>query len=174
MFKIFCCTSMCVPSFSCGHVTLKSEVAQASVEAAFILPIALLLCGMMVQVGIYGFTRSVMMRTCAETVRVASFDFDGNTQDCCEFAKRRLKAIPNLTLFHTPSPDDWDIQIQISDRSAKVSITGHFQPIPVIGALVEAFTEKDDKGCIIRAEVEEHTQPSWVEGSYDGWQKIWG
>lgn len=174
MCKIFCCTNMC--SFFPARIykTLSSEIAQASVEAAFILPVALLLCGMVIQVGIYGFTRSVMMRTCAETVRVAAFDFDGNTQDCCEFAKRRLAAIPNLALFHTPPADDWDIQIHVTNRSAKVSITGHFQPIPVIGMLVEAFGEKDDKGCVIKAEVEGNTQPSWVEGSYDGWQKIWG
>lgn len=151
-----------------------SEHGQASVEAAFLLPATMLLLALLIEPACMGYTLAVMRASAAETARVAATDYDGDFADCADFAKRRLRAIPEVSIFHVGGEDDWEVQIVRDERSVHVSIRGHVRPLPLMGVLASAFRSADGRGVILEASFSEKVRADWVGGTYDTWQEMWG
>lgn len=152
------------------------QEGQASVEAAVLLPTLMLVFALLLQPACMGYTRSVMQSAAAETARAALTDTDGNFDDCVAFAKRRLAAVPEVSIFHVGGADDWQVQVDRQDSGKKVhvDIRGHVRPLPLMGVLASTFSESDGTGVVMDVQVDEELRADWVGGSYDSWQEIWG
>lgn len=150
------------------------RAGQASVEAAFLLPTLMLLLALLTEPACMGYTLAVMRASAAETVRVVATDYDGDVADCVAFAKRRLRAIPEVPIFHVGGEDDWEVLIARDEQSVRVSIRGHVRPLPLMGVLASTLGSSDGRGVILEAGFFEKTRADWVGGSYDTWQEMWG
>lgn len=75
------------------------RLGQMSVEAALLLPVALALIALLVQPACVLYTRSVMAATAGELARL-SLTRRGGEDELREFALRRLRAVPDLSIFH--------------------------------------------------------------------------
>ena len=149
------------------------EEGQASVEAAVLLPTLMLLLALLLEPACMGYTRCVMCSAASEAVRVAGTDYDGDFDDCRSFVLRRLRAVPEVPLFHVGGQRDWTVDISGGDGKAQVRISGHVRPLPLVGCLAAAFGESDAQGVVLRAEASGETRPSWVGGTYETWQEVW-
>ncbi len=98
------------------------ECGQATVEAAFVIPLLFALFGVLLQPALLLYDRCVMGAAAAETCRLAS------TQPCSEdamraFALRRLAALPPLDLFHSQDcPWELDVQAGQGAQASQVRI----------------------------------------------------
>lgn len=156
-----------------GTAIVSQNSGQASVEAAFMLPVLFFLMLLLMQPIIILYTKTMMASAAQETCRVVSTDFDASFDDCRQFAKRRLRAIPSLSLFHVGGDDSWDIQITRSKNKSVVEISSHAKALPLVGMSAWGVAGMDDEGIILKVKAAQSTQPSWVKGGYRDWQKIW-
>ena len=157
---------------------LAHEVtAQATVEAAFLLPTFLTLLLLALQPVCLLYTRAVMESAAAETARlmITGEDEDGASYEA--FALRRLAAVPNLSIFHEGGALAWDIELglaQDNDGSVTVSIEGTVSPLPVLGVFARALGSTNAQGdVVLHVEVSYAGRPSWLEGDYDSWIEAW-
>jgi hypothetical protein len=143
------------------------------VEAAVLLPTLMLLLSMLVQPVCMGYTRMIMAHAAAETLRVMATSPDEATAR--NYALRRLRAVPEASLFHAGADRDWQIQVGREDegRVAVASIAGHVRPLPFFGILASAFGERDGQGVVLRVQVRGNVRPAWVGGDYGEWQEMW-
>ncbi len=152
--------------------------AQASVEAAFLLPVFLTLLLLALQPCCLLYTRAVMESAAAEGARLALTSEAKDEEALEAFVQRRLGAVPNLSIFHEGDDLDWDISLvrgTDSSGSVSVSIAGAVRPLPVLGAFVGAWGTPDESGNVkLEVEVTYNGRPSWLEGSYDSWISSWG
>lgn len=153
---------------------LACQGGQASVEAALVLPIVMLVLALLLEPACMGYTLAVMRGCAAEVARAALTDVDGDFSECVLFAKRRLKAVPELSPFHVGGEGDWDVHVERSGGEVEVLIRGHARPLPLMGALASAFALSDAQGVVLEAQVQERLRPTWVGGSYESWQQLWG
>lgn len=157
----------------------QSEMGQASVEAALVLPTVLLLIALLVQPAMMLYTRCVMAHTAAETCRLMSTTASSDTimSDARrEYVLRRLSAVPDLPLFHVGGQEGWDVEMEgsTSSHQARVRITGRVRPLPVIGLLMAFGSAAQGDGIVVMTvEVKTQTRPDWVEGGYDEWRSGW-
>ena len=156
-----------------SHRELLSCAGQASIEAACILPVLFVLMLLMVQPIIIAYTKTMMNDAAQETCRVVSTDYDASFDDCRQFAIRRLRTIPYMSLFHQGGDDAWDIQISRNDKHSIVEITSHAQPLPLVGLSAWGLASLDDEGIVLQVKAEQQSRASWVKGGYHDWQKIW-
>lgn len=149
-----------------------STSGQASVEAACLLPIVMLLVGLLVQPICVLYTKSVMGSTAAELLRVATTNSD--TQELVAYGKRRLEAVPEVALFHVGGEDDWIIEMDgISTNHASVAIRGHTRLLPVLGAGASLLGKQDGQGLVLEVHLQSQTRPKWLGGSYGSWLQVW-
>ena len=121
------------------------------------------------------YTRSVMRATAAECVRAfGTARDDYGEEECRRFALRRLAAVPEVSLFHVGGTDDWEVEIERSEKEVSVRIAGHLRPLPLLGITAQALGTPDEAGTRIEASVTERVQADWVGGSYDSWVGMWG
>lgn len=156
---------------------MRGESAQATIEAAIVIPCVLTLLLLALQPVCLLYTVAVMESAAGEVARVAATrtaqDGDGG---CEAFAMRRLSAVPDVPIFHDGGPLAWEIGVEGGSASdeVRVEISGAVAPLPVLGAFVPLFGEVDGHGNVkLRVEVVRATRPSWVEGGYDEWMSIW-
>lgn len=147
---------------------------QTTVEAAVLLPTLMLLLALLVQPVCLCYTRMVMCHVAAETLRVLGTARDEGT--AARFALRRLRAVPEASLFHVGGERDWDVAVTHEDggRAVDATISGHARPLPFFGLLALAFSERDAYGIVLRVQVRADVRPSWVGGDYGDWQQMWG
>lgn len=157
-----------------AHRLAVAHDGQASVEAAVTLPSVMLTLALLLQPVCLSYTRAVMRSAAAESARAAATAYGGDTGSCEDFALRRLKAVPNVPLFHVGGASDWDVSIERSERHVNVSIRGHARPLPLLGLLASTVLERDAQGLVLDVELSEDTRPSWLGGDYGSWQSIWG
>ena len=148
---------------------------QASVEAAFAIPIIFTLLLMLLQPGIILYDRMVMRQAAAEGCRLlATRSAQAGLSDerCIELIKRQLSAVPQHDLFHIHSEGcSWDIAVSGGESSgeAQVKIKNRLRLLPLFdltGALVGIA---DASGCIsIQVEEQAQTQPSWASAGSMG------
>lgn len=154
----------------------SEEAAQATVEAALLLPCFLLLLLLMLQPVCLLYTRSVMEAAAAATARLMVTAEGGGDEGYEAFALRRLAAVPDVGIFHAGGSLSWEVELARggSGGSAWVAITGHIEPLPVLGAFAGAFGTVNAQGDVeLRVEVAYQGRPSWLEGSYASWIAIW-
>lgn len=163
-------------TFRCTDALAESE-AQATVEAAFLLPIFLLLMLLALQPVCMLYTRAVMESTAAETARLMMTAEDEGDEAYRDFALRRLTAVPNISIFHAGGWRSWDIELTRpgdTGGAVSVSIEGFVRPLPVLGAFAGAFGEVNGQGDVrMQVEVAYEGRPAWLEGSYGSWIAQW-
>lgn len=156
---------------------LHATRAQATVEAAFLLPVFLTLLLLALQPVCLLYTRAVMEQAAAATARLM-ITGEGDDEAYRTFALRRLSAVPNLEIFHAGGPLSWEIELKrTADTGGKVSVAidGYVRPLPVLGAFVAAVGEANAYGDVgLRVEVAYEGRPAWLEGGYDAWIGMWG
>lgn len=144
------------------------ERAQATVEAALLLPGFLILLLVCLQPVCLLYTRSVMESAAASTARLMITAEAEGEEAYRAFALRRLAAIPDLAIFHAGGPLSWEIELvrAAGDGPVRVAIAGAASPLPVIGVFAGAFGERNSQGDVrVSVEVAYDGRPGWLEGS---------
>lgn len=154
-------------------VKFKNNEAQATVEAAIMIPVIFLLLLLLIQPGIYLYDLCVMNEAASETCRVLSTASDSEKSKICEqFARRRLSAIPQQDNFHVHSDGcSYVIEYEGSQDSSVVSVTikNQLKPLPLIGFLSGMLGLLNDEGCLqIEARASQVSRPTWVNSSPQG------
>lgn len=153
--------------------TICTERGQSSVEAAVLLPSVMLVLALLLQPACLLYTRAIMREAAGECLRVSATAREGDLWSCRAFALRRLKAVPEISLFHVGGESDWEVGIERGDGRVRVTIEGHARPLPLMGAVAGLLSMSDGAGVVLRVAVEQGTRPSWVRGDYDAWQDMW-
>ena len=116
------------------------------------------------------YTRAVMESAAAETARLMT------TTTAEEFTRRRLAAVPNVSIFHAGGPLSWDIELGRAGAGgvSSVSVSGEVKPLPVIGAFAQAMGGTAEGGYVeLKVDVSYQSRPEWLEGDYDSWIAAW-
>ncbi len=152
-------------------------MAQATVEAAMLLPAFLTLLLIALQPVCLLYTRSVVESAAAETARLMITAPGGDDDAYVAFAQRRLAAVPNVSIFHVGGPLSWDIELRraaTSGGAVSVSIEGFARPLPVIGAFAHLLGETNASGDVaLEVSVDYEGRPSWLSGDYGTWVAMW-
>lgn len=138
---------------------------QATVEAAFALPVLLVLALMLLQPGILLYDRMVMENAAAEGARFLATSQPG-AQEVEDFVRRRLGAVPPQDLFHCHDGGcTWQIEQSGGEGAAeaRVRIRNEVQPLPLIdyGAALLGLTNGAGR-FELEVEAMVPTQPAWA------------
>lgn len=153
------------------------ELAQATVEVAFLLPCFLLLMLVLLQPVCVLYTRSVMEAAAAQTARLMATADAAEQESDMEayraFAVRRLAAVPDVSIFHVGGPLAWEIECTDAASTGgrvQVSIEGAVRPLPVLGVFAHGVGEVNAQGdIVVHVEVAYDAHPGWLhEGSGEG------
>ena len=157
--------------------TVRECSAQATVEAALLLPSFLILLLLMIQPVCLLYTRAVMESAASSAARIMTTSGGDADEACRAFVLRRLQAVPNVSIFHEGGSLSWDIEFGHADDggASRVKIRGTAKPLPILGAFVGAFAAGDAQGNVaIEVEVSYASRPEWLEGDYESWISSWG
>lgn len=157
-------------SSSAERASLLGAEGQASVEAALLLPSMLVLLALLLEPACLLYTRMVMEHAAAESARLA---LTASAEDAEKFCRRRLKAVPEASLFHVGGEDDWEIECSNENGKVAVRITGHVRPLPLFNMLAQTVLEHDGAGIVLRVECEVALRPQWLGGDSGAWSRIW-
>lgn len=162
---------------------LGDDSGQAVVEAAFALPVMMLLAMMLVQPAIILYDRTVMQAAAAEGCRLlataAASEGDSSSED---YVRRRLSAVPQQDLFHVHgSSCSWDIDLAGDSSSSEVSVRigNRVKLLPLFNAGAALLGVAGPDGSFpMEVRVSMPTQPSWVSESSvgyasSGWVGAW-
>ena len=152
----------------------RGQRGQATVEAALLLPALMLVFALLLQPVCLCYSRAIMRAAAAETARAAATAYQGDVSGCEEYARRRLRAVPDVPLFHVGGSGDWKVSIERGDTHVDVRIVGHARPLPLMGALASAAWKRDAAGIVLEVELSVDSRPRWLGGDYDAWQTMWG
>ncbi|MBQ9021128.1 MAG: pilus assembly protein [Eggerthellaceae bacterium] len=154
---------------------LTDTRGQATVEAAFAIPIVFVLLLLLLQPGIILYDRMVMRSAAAEGCRLlATRSLGASLSDdqCIGIIKRQLSAIPPHDLFHIHhSGCSWDIGLEGDETASEVgvSISNRIHLLPLFDAFGATLGIADAQGCLsIHVEERAPTQAPWVQGSKSG------
>lgn len=142
---------------------------QSTVEAAFALPILLIIVLLLVQPGLYLYDRMVMQSAAAEGCRLLATGASGQTssdESCEAFIRHRLSSIPQHECFHVHDPAcTWRIELTggESNRDVSVRISTEVKPLPLIDAMASfAGITNAEGNVVLSVEANAATQPSWA------------
>lgn len=159
--------------FSLVKRLARGNDGQASVEAAVLIPSLLVVVALLVQPTCLLYTRSVMSGTAAEAVRLAATS--SSTDEVVAFVKRRLKAVPEVSVFHAGGEADWSVSVSGTGTARpRVEISGHARPLPLTAAIAGAVAGSDGSGVVLKVEKEADARAGWVQGAYSDWVGMWG
>ena len=153
----------------------REDRAQSTVEAAFLLPTFLMLILLALQPVCLLYTRAVMESAAAETARLMTTT-TAEDDDLKEFTRRRLAAVPNVSIFHAGGPLSWDIELGRAGAGgvSSVSVSSEVKPLPVIGAFAQTMSGAGEGGYVeLKVDVSYQSRPEWLEGDYDSWIAAW-
>lgn len=151
----------------------RGRSGQASVEAAALIPALLAVVALLVQPACLLYTRQAMSSAAAETARLAATA--SSADEVVAFARRRLKAVPEVSVFHTGGEQGWSVSVEgTGTGKTRVTITGHARPLPLTAAVAGALCGSDADGVRIEVTEEVDARAGWVQGSYSDWVGIWG
>ncbi|WP_241157288.1 TadE/TadG family type IV pilus assembly protein [Adlercreutzia sp. ZJ242] len=149
----------------------RCERGQATVEAAFALPVVMVLVLLLVQPGIILYDRIVMQGAAAEGCRLLATSA-GDARVDEDFIRRRLGAVPEQDLFHVHGGAcTWRIGLEGGEASERVgvSISTEVKPLPLIGAGAAFLGMTNERGnLVVSVHVEQPAQPAWVAGDASG------
>lgn len=150
---------------------LRCDRGQATVEAAFSIPVVLLLVLLLVQPGIILYDRMVMASAAAEGCRLLAVG-EGDAETCIDFVKRRLGAVPQHDLFHVHQGGcTWEVLCEgggSADRS-RVVVRTEVRPLPLLdmgAALLGLVNERGN--LVVEVEAEAPTRAVWAQESLGG------
>ena len=140
-----------------------------------LLPSVLVVIALLVQPVCMFWTRTVMRGAAAETARLAATAAGPDALDACErFARARLRAVPEASLFHVGGASDWQVSVAGAGTDVvEVAITGHARPLPLMSAIASAFGACDAEGVVLTESVRVRARPDWLEGGYGDWIGMW-
>lgn len=153
---------------------VRQDEGQAAVEAAFALPVFMLLVLMLVQPGIVLYDRVIMQAAAAEGCRLlATAQADGLSAERCEdYIRRRLGAVPQQDCFHVHGAAcSWDIEMVGGESSTEVSVRigNQLKPLPLFDGAATLLGLCNAEGNLeIEVEASLPTQAGWVTGSAAG------
>ena len=151
---------------SCMARMLRDERGQATVEAAFAVPVLMVLVLMLVQPGIILYDRIVMEGAAAAGCRLLATLPESDAELCEDFVMRRLGAVPPHDFFHVHGGGcSWEVELSGSEASSKVEITisTEVKPLPLIGfAAVLMGAGNDEGNFVVEVTSAMSTQPAWV------------
>lgn len=150
----------------------RGSKGQSSIEAAFALPVLMVLMLMLLQPGILLYDRIVMESAAAEGCRLLATTTEENAVSNEDYIRRRLSAVPQVDIFHVHgSACTWDIGLSGSDTSERVSVSiaTEVKPLPLLDIALSLFGMTNSDGNLtIHVQEEMPTQPSWVRLSEEG------
>ena len=146
----------------------REASGQASVEAAFLIPLLLLTLLLLIQPAILLYTYLVMQSAAAEACRIVSTEtlLEQNADAVERYTMRRLAAVPQQDNFHVHEPAcSWDITYQGNDTTATVSvqITNQVRPLPLFDfgfAALGLLNEQGDLQLSVSHQL--RTKSEWV------------
>ena len=151
---------------------LREDRAQATIEAAFAIPLLGVLLLMLLQPGIVLYDKIVMEHAAAEGCRLLATTTAQNASTNEDYIRRRLSAVPEVDLFHVHSTDcTWKIELSGDEASDAtwVSISTEIEPLPLIDIALRSIGAVNESGHIeLAVESTMETQPSWAQASKSG------
>lgn len=153
------------------HCRVRGEQGQSTVEAAFALPVLMLLTLLLLQPGIILYDRIVMEGAAAEGCRLlVTTKAPGHVEE--DFIRRRLSAVPQTEIFHVHENGcSWTIVFEGNESTGEVAtqIKGEVRPLPLLDVGMSLLGMTNEQGNLT-IEVERHmqTQNAWVAASPDG------
>lgn len=149
-----------------------TECGQSTVEAAFALPVFVLLVLLLLQPGIVLYDRIVMQGAASEACRLLASTTDGGSGLAEDFVRRRLGAVPQLDQFHVHSGGcSWRIELEGDESSNATSarIATEVKPLPLMdGALALLGLTNGQGNLVVEVESHQQVQPDWVDGAVEG------
>ena len=153
----------------------RSSRGQATVEAAFLIPVLFIGLLLLVQPGILLYDRIVMGAAATEACRLLATKTDaaGDMGESCEaFVRHRLGAVPPVACFHVHDGGcSWDIVLEGDEGSGAVraTIRTEARPLPLLDAGGAALGIVNGAGNFeIEVSAEQRTQPAWVDSAEVG------
>lgn len=158
---------------------------QATVEAAFLVPVLFVGLLLLVQPGILLYDRIVMNAAASEACRLLATKTDvaGSMGESCEaFVRHRLGAIPPVSCFHVhEGACTWVMRFEGDEGSGVVTVTieNEARPLPLLGAGGTLLGIVNDRGNFtVRVTQTQDVQPSWVSNAEvgrdpAGWVGAW-
>lgn len=155
---------------------VSEDAAQATVEAAFLMPAFLVLLLLCLQPVCLLYTRAVMEAVAAGTARLM-VTAEADEASCRAFALRGLAAVPDVGIFHAGGPLNWDVEFSYGRDAAgavEVRVAGPVRPLPVLGAFARVVGEVDGRGNVVLESVVSYEgRPEWLVGDYEEWTAAW-
>jgi hypothetical protein len=143
---------------------LKCIKAQATVEAALVLPIILTLILLLIQPAIYIYDLIVINSAASETVRLLCTK-SGSNKNVEDYVRRRLSAIPQVDTFHIHSSGcSYEIQTwESGGNSYGVRVKNELKPLPLIDIGLGVMGILNSNGnLVIEVSREMRMQPEWT------------
>ena len=148
---------------------LQSKKGQATVEAAFTIPVLFIVVLLIIQPGIVMYDRMVMRAAAAEGCRVLATLPSNQTSVCEDYVLRRLESVPQQRLFHEHAGGcSWKVSVEGNETSEQTSveITNKIKPLPLIGQGAALLGMLDANGYLTISVHESYAvQPSWAAQS---------
>lgn len=148
---------------------------QATVEAAFLIPVLFVLMLLLMQPGILLYDRIVMNAAATEACRLlatktgATGDMAGS---CDAFVRHRLGAVPPVSCFHVHDGGcTWDIRLEGDESSdvVRATISTEARPLPLVGMGAALTGIVNGNGnFVVEVTAEQAVQPSWAGASPSG------
>ena len=164
---------------------LQDDSGQATVEAAFVIPVLFILMLLLLQPGIVLYDRLVMGNAAAEACRLlaTSTDSYGSAAASCEaFVRHRLAAVPPHDCFHVHHGNcSWEIELNGNESSGVVSVRigNQLRPLPLFDTASKLLGLTNASGNLeIEEVVTMPTQPAWAASTEQGlspkdWVGLW-
>ena len=154
----------------------RGERAQATVEAALLLPVLLVSVALVLQPVVLLYTRTAMYLAATETARAAATAHAGaSEEEYVAYAKRRLAVVPAVDIFHMGGESGWEVSVEgMGESQVVVEISGRARTLPLLGVEAAAFGEVSGNVVVLKAKVSEDTRAEWIGGSYESWISVWG
>lgn len=150
----------------CSQKFCAARCGQSSVEAAYVIPVLLVLFLILMQPSILLYNRVVMGNAAAEGCRVLATMLESEKSACEAFVLRRLGSIPDQENFHVHKATcSWEVELVGSETSAEVSvkIEQEVKLLPLLDGMARAFGAADENGCIKQSvEVKMPSKSPWV------------
>ncbi len=142
--------------------TSFSDAGQMCVEAAFLIPVILILLLVLLQPGIILYDKMVMQAAAGQGIRMLAVLDEDSAKSCENMVLSQLEAVPKVPIFRK---GDWDIEIEGNETTgnAKIYVSIEIEPLPLMRAPLTLANTLNSKGCIeINVEVSQSTQPEWA------------
>lgn len=142
---------------------VKHEEGQATIEAAFLFPVLLMMLGLVLQPSLLLYDRCIMNAAASEGCRLLATNTNSDAS-IKAYLERRLGGIPDLAILHK---GDWELS-WTDGPEASVTIVNRVQPLPLFGVIAALFNEMDGEDVLQRVEVTSSCIPEWTrEQGYD-------